>query len=395
MSLRRLAGSPRHRRALFRAVVSPLVVLLALAGAAPASGACPAPTATDDGWAVADPGSRGLDPAPLCALDDALEKRPDARPHGVVVVHRGTLVHERYFTGPDRRWPQQHWGEALESTPHDAHSLHDVQSVTKSVVAILAAIALERGLVASVDAPVLSYFPEYADLRDPRRDRITLRDLLTMRAGLDWPVRPYLAMARSVDAAADPHRRVLAQPMTAEPGRRWQYNNGAAELVGGVVQRAAGRPLDAFAREVLFEPLGIVDWEWGRMASGDPGASWGLRLKPRDLAKIGQLVLDEGVWRGRRIVSADGIREMVAPRVVRPRNSYAYLWWRERRTADGRDVEWITASGWGGQCLAVAPGLALVVVATAGAYDWDGKGPQFETCEAAMEAGARGAALLR
>jgi CubicO group peptidase (beta-lactamase class C family) len=202
-------------------------------------------------------------------------------------------------------------------------------------------------------------------------------------------------MARKVDAAADPYRLVLEQPMLAEPGKKWRYNNGVAELVGGVVQKAAGRRLDAFARDVLFEPLGIDDWEWGKMASGDPGASWGLRLRPRDLAKIGQLILDKGTWRGRQIVSADWIDEMTAPRIVRPKFSYAYLWWLNHSSIDGRSIAWISGSGWGGQCLNIIPKLAMVVVVTAGVYDYEGKGPQNLACDTVMDKGVLRAALAR
>jgi CubicO group peptidase (beta-lactamase class C family) len=263
------------------------------------------------------------------------------------------------------------------------------------VVALLVGVALDRGLIKNVDTPLLSFFPEYADLGSPERQRITLHDLLTMQAGLDWPTKPYLSMARRVAAAPDPYRLVLEQPMVAEPGKKWRYNNGVAELVGGVVQKAIGRPLDQFAKDVLFEPLGITDWEWGRMASGDPGASWGLRLRPRDLAKIGQLVLDYGSWHGQQIVSADWIKEMTLPRIVTPKFSYAYLWWHDQSSVDGRSIQWISGSGWGGQCLNIIPKLALVVVVTAGVYDFEGKGPQNLACDTVMDKGVLPAALDR
>ena len=346
---------------------------------------CGAPTAMEDGWSISEPPAQHLDPALICSIDGELEKRKDANPHSVVVVRNGLIVYEKYFTGPDQRWPQQHWGEPLQDAPHDARTKHDLQSITKSVVALLVGVALDRGTIKNVDAPLLSFFPEYADLNSPERDRITLRDLLTMQAGLDWPVRPYLSMARKVDAAPDPYRLILQQPMVAEPGQRWRYNNGVAELIGGVVQKATGRRLDEFARDVLLEPLGITDWEWGRMASGNPGASWGLRLRPRDLAKIGQLILDQGSWHGRRIVSADWIKEMTLPRIVTPKFSYAYLWWRNQSSMDGRSINWISGSGWGGQCLNIIPDLALVVVVTAGVYDYEGKGPQNLACDTVMD----------
>jgi CubicO group peptidase (beta-lactamase class C family) len=374
------------RPAMLRASTLALVVaLLSSIGQAESSSGCGAPIAIEDGWSVSEPQTQQLDPALICSIAGDLEKLRDANPHGVVVVRNGVVVYEKYFTGPDQRWPQQHWKEPLEDTPHEMRTRHDLQSITKSVVALLVGIALDRGLIKNVDAPLLSFFPEYADLISPERQRITLRDLLTMQAGLDWPGQPYLGMARKVDAAPDPYRLILEQPMVAEPGKRWRYNNGVAELVGGVVQKATGRRLDQFARDALFDPLGIADWEWGQMASGNPGASWGLRLRPRDLAKIGQLVLDHGSWRGRQIVSAGWIKQMTLPRIVRPKFSYAYLWWRDQSSRDGRNIEWISGSGWGGQCLNIIPKLALVVVVTAGVYDFEGKGPQNLACDAVMD----------
>jgi CubicO group peptidase (beta-lactamase class C family) len=356
---------------------------------------CATPAATGDGWPVSEPEAQHLNAATICAATKQLEKLESAKAHGVVIVRNGVIVHEAYFAGPDRRWPQEHWQEPLENTAHDISTRHDIQSITKSVVALLFGIALDRGFIKTVDAPALSFFPEYADLATPERQQITLRDLLTMRAGLDWPIKPYLSMARRVAAAPDPYRLVLEQPMVAQPGSRWRYNNGVAELVGAVVQKATGRPLDQFAKETLFDPLGITDWEWGRMANGDPGASWGLRLRPRDFAKIGQLVLDHGSWQHRQIVSAQWISDMTSPQVVTPKVSYTYLWWRDRSTIDGRNIDWINGSGWGGQCLNIIPQLAMVVVVTAGAYDFEGKPGQNLACNTVMNQGVLPAALAR
>ena len=102
-----------------------------------------------------------------------------------------------------------------------------------------------------------------------------------MGCWLRWPQKPYLVMSRQMEAAADPSRFVLEQPMVAGPGLAWHYNNGSAEVAGAVVKKATGKPLDQFAKEVLFDPLGIDGWEWGTMANGDSGASWGLRLRLR------------------------------------------------------------------------------------------------------------------
>ena len=365
---------------------------LGLAEAATAAD-CVAPAALADGWAVSSPRRQGLDGARICTIGPRLEQLKEASANGVVVVRHGVLVYEAYFSGEDQRWPEQHWREPLPTLPHDAGTKHDLQSITKSVVALLVGIALDRGLIGSVDAPVLSFFPGYSDLGGSGKDRISLRDLLTMTSGLSWPTKPYLSMARRTDAASDPYRFVLEQTAVAAPGVRWHYNNGSVELVGGIVQQAAGRPLDRFAKETLFDPLGIGDWEWGRMASGNPGASWGLRLRPRDLAKIGQLVLDRGAWHGQQIVSAAWIKEMTAPHVVKRTFSYGYLWWLDRRTIDGHDIDLIRASGWGGQCLFIVPSLDLVVVATAGVYDFAAGGNQDLAGDTVLDSFAVPAAL--
>ena len=158
---------------------------------------------------------------------------------------------------------------------------------------------------------------------------------------------------------------------------------------------ATGRALDRFAKDALFEPLGITDWEWGRMASGNPGASWGLRLRPRDLAKIGQLVLDHGAWQGQQIVSAAAIEAMTSPHIVKPTYSYGYLWWLYRSPVYGHDIDSINGSGWGGQCLYIIPNLDLVAVVTAGVYDFDGRGPQNAACDTVVETFVLPAALGR
>lgn len=364
----------RYRRATILIVAVGLALFQPSAMAAPAS--CGVPVAMDDGWASSLPQQQHLDSALICAIGPQLEKLPEASPNGVVIVRHGVLVYEAYFTGEDQHWPQQHWGEALPKLPHDARTKHDLESITKSVTSLLVGIALDRGLIKSVEAPVFSFFPDYGDLVDPGKARITLRDMLTMTAGLRWPYKPYLSMARQTDAAPDPYRFVLEQPLVAEPGTWWHYNNGSAEVVGGLLQKATGQRLDQFAKEALFDPLAISDWEWGRMASGNPGASWGLRLRPRDLAKLGQLVLDHGAWHNRQIVSAAWIKEMTTPRIVTPEFAFGYLWLLGRRSIAGRNFDVIYGSGWGGQCLYIVPSLDLVVVVTAGVYNFDGQGDQ-------------------
>jgi CubicO group peptidase (beta-lactamase class C family) len=163
--------------------------------------------------------------------------------------------------------------------------------------------------------------------------------------------------------ASDPSRYVLGLPVTAPPGQEFFYNTGALTLVSAVVRKATGRPLDEFARATLFEPLGITDAEWSRV-KGDTDAGGGLRLRPRDMAKIGQLVLAGGRWDGRQIVSKGWIEASTTWKLkATDGQSYGYLWW-----GGGSKFPWIGALGRGGQSIRIVPSLDLVVAVTGGYY---------------------------
>jgi CubicO group peptidase (beta-lactamase class C family) len=168
--------------------------------------------------------------------------------------------------------------------------------------------------------------------------------------------------------APDPCRYVLGLPVTAPAGQDFFYNTGALTLVSAIIRKIVGRPLDEFAREMLFEPLGITGFEWTRV-KGDTDAGGGLRLRPRDMAKIGQLVLAGGRWNGRQIVSKAWIDASMTPRLeATGPYFYGYLWWLGRLLHRGREVHWAAALGRGGQSIRVVPELDLVVAVTAGYY---------------------------
>ena len=168
--------------------------------------------------------------------------------------------------------------------------------------------------------------------------------------------------------AADQCRYLLGLPVTAPAGQEFFYNTGALALVSAIIRKATGRPLDEFARETLFEPLGITAVEWERY-KGDTDAGGGLRLRPRDMAKIGQLVLAGGRWNDRQVVSKAWIETSTALKIqATDDQSYGYLWWLGRSLLNRREVHWIGALGRGGQYIRIVPQLDLVVVVTAGYY---------------------------
>jgi CubicO group peptidase (beta-lactamase class C family) len=354
-------------------VLAPLIALAAMAAD------CPQPTDLGDGWTVTAPEQEGLDPALICGIGPRLEALKEAQAHGIVIARHGRLIYEHYFAGKDQRL-----GMSLGDVSFDAGTKHDIRSISKSVTSLLVGMALDRGLLTDLDAPVFSFFPEYGDLRTPEKDRMTLRHLLTMSSGFAWdetsvaftnPSNTYSQM----EIAPRADHFVLAQPLAAQPGEVFNYNSGTANLLGLILRKVTGKRLDAFAKETLFDPLGIEDWDWDYDAGFNPAAASGLRLRPRDLAKIGQLVLERGKWHGRQIVSSSWIEDSTTPRLsgkdpammfYRPEGitSYGYLWWLGRSPPERPEREMIAGGGYGGQRVFILPSLGAVVVTTAGLY---------------------------
>jgi CubicO group peptidase (beta-lactamase class C family) len=242
------------------AVLGSAVVLSGQPGTSEESVSCGGHSLDTD-WSLEAPADAGFDPAVLCALTDydyPLFKEHETNVHAIVVAREGKLVFESYRTGED-----QTLGDIdLGVVTHAPDLPHDVRSVTKSVVSLLVGIAIDRELIVGVHAPVFSYFPEYAGLAQGK-DGITLQHLLTMTSGLAWnetdypyphPSNTYRQMADS----DEPYRYVLGQAVASPPGKRWTYSSGDTALLGAVLQKVSGQSLEEFARELLFEPLGIT-----------------------------------------------------------------------------------------------------------------------------------------
>jgi CubicO group peptidase (beta-lactamase class C family) len=195
-----------------------------------------------------------------------------------------------------------------------------------------------------------------------------------MTLGIEWDESlPYTNPRNSeiaMEMAPDRYRFVLERPIVAEPGSRWAYNGGATALLAHLIAEGTGMQLHDYAREKLLAPLGITDTDGVPGSDGEPAAASGLRMRPRDLARIGQLVLDGGRWGERPVVPADWLDASFEPRVPSVEElAYGYQWWlwpRERR-ADGR--RWMAGFGNGAQRLTIMPHLDLVLVVTAGNYN--------------------------
>lgn len=292
--------------------------------------------------------------------------------HAVLVSRRGKLVLEHYRTAAD-----ESWGMPLGTVAFDAATLHDLRSVTKSVVGLLYGIALDRGLVPPPQAPLLAQFADYPDLAaDPTRAGLTIGHALTMTLGLDWdeyrsyadPLNSEIAM----ENAPDRYRFVLERAVLQAPGTHWVYSGGATALVGAIIERGSGQRIEDFAREALFAPLGISRFEWLSGADGVASPASGLRLSAPDLLRIGRLVLEGGRIDGRRVVSKGWLDVSLARAVSTDDGlDYGHFWFLGAAPvpAFGAERPWMAGFGNGGQRLWLMPEADLACVIFSGNYN--------------------------
>ena len=333
------------------------------------------PPSRDDGLRTAHAESVGVDPERLAALSAAVRARPDWNVHAILIERKGQLIYEAYFDGEDA-----HFGMPIGKVPMTADSMHDLQSINKSVVSALVGIALRDGIIASLDQPLMHWFPEYPDLDTPARRGVTLAHALSMSAGFEWNEDLSLTDPRNdqlrIFREPRPLHHALSRPIVAEPGSVFRYNGSLTQVMVAVVERAAKMPFRDYARVKLFEPLGIADVEWlGSVGAGDLPAPW-LRLHPRDLAKFGSLYLHGGRWNGKQVIPADWVEQSTrrhvrvpSPSGVPNENGYGYYWWYFCAPGPTGLTELRAAIGDGGQRVHVYPGLEMVVTILAGRYN--------------------------
>ncbi|MCC6619953.1 MAG: serine hydrolase [Deltaproteobacteria bacterium] len=306
------------------------------------------PEALDDGWAVATPEEVDLDPAALAELHARiLDEDRFVGMTGMIVVKRGKLVWETYLR-----------------SPADRDRRHNVQSITKSVTSLVVGTAIARGELGGVEATLRELFPTEAAELEPRKQAMTLEHILTMRSGLDLD-NDRFSIELWVDEPRDPLRYILSQRLFADPGARYDYRDVDPQIAGYALTRATGRSELDLARERLFDPLGISDVDWPSGRDGVTQAPHGLRLRPRDLAKLGQLVLQGGTWDGVERVPAAWIEAATGARVLTDKAddrgqpvAYGYYFW----VVPGLGY---AMRGHGGQFVFVVPADELVVVALA------------------------------
>ncbi|HEU0014700.1 MAG TPA: serine hydrolase [Longimicrobium sp.] len=314
-----------------------------------------------DGWPVGTLEEVGMARGPIEELmrrlaGEATDSIGALRVHGILIARHGKLVVEEYFHGENREKP------------------HDTRSASKSVATVLMGAAMQAGVDISPETRVYSVLEPGVAQADARKRALTVENLLTMSSGLDCDdnndespgSEEYVTQ---VQENPDWTRVVLGLGMIRAPGDSAVYCSIQPYLAGAVLSRAAGRPLPELMHELVGEPLGMRDYYVALAPLGEAYFGGGWRFRPRDFMKLGQLYLDGGVWRGRRILSEDWVRRSSQPRYPMGRRArYGYLWWVWDYELGGRTIQAYFASGNGGQEVMVVPALDLVIATYGGNY---------------------------
>jgi CubicO group peptidase (beta-lactamase class C family) len=321
-------------------------------------------------WSASSPNSEGLSLAPLMAMEKAISAGEFKKIGSILVARHGKLVYEKYFDG-------------------DASTLRDTRSATKSITDLLIGIAIGEHKLSGVDARVLSLLPERArklQNPDPRKDKITVEDFLTMSSPLecdDWndasrgnEERMYLVedWAQFILNLPLRGRMHLGEQVEAPPyGRYFSYCTGGVFTLSEVLEKVTGTRTDRYAQEKLFGPLGITDAVWVYSPMNIPQTGGGLRLTSRELLKIAELYRAGGQWRGRRILGAAWVEASTRPHArIDEDTEYGYLWWLKAFKSGSKTYPAFYMSGNGGNKVAVFPGLDMAVVLTSTNFNTKG-----------------------
>ncbi len=312
----------------------------------------PYPRWPTHGWPVSTPEAQGIDSSVLADAMAAIRAR-HLPVHSLLVERHGVIVLDAYFH------------------PFADNELHDVASVTKSVVSTLVGIALGEHKLHDLGAPVLALLPDdQVESEDPRKSRITLADMLSMTSGLDCSAEGGRNFLQQMEQSRHWVSFALERPETAEPGTTFGYCAGNMHVVSAVLTRTVGASASAFAQQALFAPLGIERAVWPADADGVSHGFADLKLQPRDMAKLGYLWLHHGMWEGRRIVPARYLKAALTPQATVEANvQYGYGMWLYPNCGHAGGPPDFEANGYGGQRIAVVPSQDMVVVITGSGLD--------------------------
>jgi CubicO group peptidase (beta-lactamase class C family) len=323
-------------------------------------------TTSPDGWSTIAPSTAGISIQRLAQMEQAIKAGDFKTVTSVLIARHGKLTYEHYFDSDG------------------VDGLRNTRSATKTITGMLIGAAIDRRLIPSTDAHVLDYLQDHLPLEnpDPRKSKITVEDFLTMSSLLEcddensfsrgneermYLVEDWAKFTLNLPIRGFPGWEL--KPKDSPYGRSWSYCTAGPTTLGVVLERAVKRPVPDFARDALFGPLGITSVKWQFQPLGTAMTGGGLELRSRDLLKLGQLYLDDGVWSGSRILSSEWVEKSLRPHAnAREDTDYGYLWWLQTFHAHSRSLRSYGMYGTGGNKVLVFPDEALVVVITTTNY---------------------------
>lgn len=330
-------------------------------------------TKSVDDLPTATPAEVGMDSTLLNRMTKAIRNHEYSNIHSVLIAKGGKLVYEQYFTGKD-----ENWGDAIGEVKFNQETLHDIRSISKSVVSACVGIAIAQGKLKGVDQSVFDFFPEHEEYKTGERAKLTIEHLLSMSSGIEWnedvpyddPGNSEVLMAQS----SDPVEYVLSRPMDTIPGVVWEYNGGTTQLLASIIKKVSGQEVDEFARVNLFGPLGINNFVWVKYPmTSMPAAASGVRLRARDLMKFGLLYYHDGQWNDKQILPSEWVKASFETQVEKPNDEgYGYQFWIWSSNYQGKEIRLVIAVGNGNQRIFFVKEADMLVVTQAGDYNqWD------------------------
>ncbi len=271
--------------------------------------------------------------------------------YSLVISKNNKIIHQQYFNG------------------RDSTTLFNDQSLTKSVMALLIGIAIDKGYIRSVDEKIADFFPELKIDTDKRKQDITIRQVMNQASGF---------YHEGVNVGAlltlpDPSGYVIKAPLVSEPGKVFRYNNAATHLLSVIITKSTGMDTRAFAKKLLFDPLGITSFDWKKLKDGyyDGCGLLSIRLRSVDMLKLGNLVLNKGKYHNRQIIPVKWISSIINPEITYQTpwglddSLYGLCWYH----ANYQGTKIVYALGWGGQFMFVIPSLKTVIMTNSSVAD--------------------------
>ncbi len=334
------------------------------------------PAQLSDGIKTATLKEVGINEKFINAITDSISSGNYVNIHSVLLLRNNKLVYEQYFPGTDVTRGVGFVG----FKDHHRDSLHDLRSITKSVVGAAILIAHAQGKIKSLNQRVFDFFPEYAKHDTGMKKQITVQHLLNMTAGIEWDEEiSYLDPRNSeikMNNASDAIEFVLSQIIIDTPGKKYNYSGGCTQVLAAIVAKATGIPVDKFCEQYLFKDLGIEKFTWAKIRSGDPSAASGLRMRSRDLAKFGLLFLNNGKWNQKQIIPAHLVARTLTSQAttqyadsIVPFVGYSNQFWIYTEKIKGELVDYVQTQGNGGQIILLDKKNDLELIITAGNYN--------------------------